>query len=286
MSIYLLQTINGIGIGMLYFLLAVGLSIVFGLLRFVNFAHGTFYLLGAYFCYQMMRWGLSFWLALVVVPLGVGVLGWLTEKLVLRHVYAKPHEFHILVTVGFALIVQEVVILIWGPLGDSMAIPELLNGVVMWGSFVYPKYRLFVIGFTAVLAVLIWYVLEGTRLGSVVRAGSESTEMVSLLGMNVFGIFSLVFGLGVGLAALAGVLAAPIRGASPFMGVEALGVAFVVVVVGGLGSFSGALVGGLLIGIVQSLMSTVWPEGASLMIYVAMAAVLLLRPNGLLGRAV
>ena len=286
MSIYLLQTINGIGIGMLYFLLAVGLSIVFGLLRFVNFAHGTFYLLGAYFCYQMMRWGLSFWLALVVVPLGVGVLGWLTEKLVLRHVYAKPHEFHILVTVGFALIVQEVVILISGPLGDSVAVPELLNGVVMWGSFVYPKYRLFVIGFTAVLAVLIWYVLEGTRLGSVVRAGSESTEMVSLLGMNVFGIFSLVFGLGVGLAALAGVLAAPIRGASPFMGVEALGVAFVVVVVGGLGSFSGALVGGLLIGIVQSLMSTVWPEGASLMIYVAMAAVLLLRPNGLLGRAV
>lgn len=286
MSIYLLQTINGIGIGMLYFLLAVGLSIVFGLLRFVNFAHGTFYLLGAYFCYQMMRWGLSFWLALVVVPLGVGVIGWLTEKLVLRHVYSKPHEFHILVTVGFALIVQEVVILIWGPLGDSVAVPELLNGVVMWGSFVYPKYRLFVIGFTAVLAVLIWYVLEGTRLGSVVRAGSESTEMVSLLGMNVFGIFSLVFGLGVGLAALAGVLAAPIRGASPFMGVEALGVAFVVVVVGGLGSFSGALVGGLLIGIVQSLMSTVWPEGASLMIYVAMAAVLLLRPNGLLGRAV
>ena len=286
MSIYLLQTINGIGIGMLYFLLAVGLSIVFGLLRFVNFAHGTFYLLGAYFCYQMTQWGMSFWLSLVVVPIVVGAIGWLTEKLVLRHVYAKAHEFHILVTVGFALVVQEVVILIWGPLGDSVAVPELLNGVVMWGSFVYPKYRLFVIGFTAVLAVVIWYVLEGTRLGSVVRAGSDSTEMVSLLGMNVFGIFSLVFGLGVGLAALAGVLAAPIRGVSPFMGVEALGVAFVVVVVGGLGSFSGALVGGLLIGIVQSLMSTVWPEGASLMIYVAMAAVLLLRPNGLLGRAV
>lgn len=286
MSIYLLQTINGIGIGMLYFLLAVGLSIVFGLLRFVNFAHGTFYLFGAYFCYQMTQWGMSFWVSLVVVPFVVGAIGWITEKLILRHVYAKPHEFHILITVGFALIAQEVVIMIWGPLGDSVAVPELLNGVVMWGSFIYPKYRLFVIGFTAVLAVIIWYVLEGTRLGSVVRAGSESTEMVSLLGMNVFGIFSLVFGLGVGLAALAGVLAAPIRGVSPFMGVEALGVAFVVVVVGGLGSFSGALVGGLLIGIVQSLMSTLWPEGASLMTYVAMAAVLLLRPNGLLGRAV
>lgn len=284
MSIYLLQTINGIGIGMLYFLLAVGLSIVFGLLRFVNFAHGAFYLLGAYFCYQMTRWGLSFWLSLVVVPLAVGALGWLVEKLMLRHVYAKAHEFHIIVTVGLALVVQELVIVQWGPLGDSVAVPDLLQGVVMWGSFVYPKYRLFVICFTAVLAVLLWWLLEGTRLGSAVRAGSESTEMVSLLGVNVLRIFSLVFALGAATAALAGVLAAPIRGAEPFMGVEALGVAFVIVVVGGLGSFGGALVGGLLIGIVQSVMSTLWPEGARLMIYVAMAAVLLLRPHGLLGR--
>lgn len=284
MSIYLLQTINGIGIGMLYFLLAVGLSIVFGLLRFVNFAHGAFYLIGAYFCYQMTRWGWSFWWTLLLAPLAVGAIGWLTEKLLLRHVYAKPHEFHILVTVGLALVVQELVILQWGPLGDSVAVPELLQGVVMWGSFVYPKYRLFVIGFTAVLAVLLWWVLEGTRLGSAVRAGSESTEMVSLLGLNVFAIFSLVFALGAATAALAGVLAAPIRGAEPFMGIEALGVAFVIVVVGGLGSFSGALVGGILIGIVQSVMSTLWPEGARIMIYVAMAAVLLLRPHGLLGR--
>ena len=284
MSIYLLQTINGIGIGMLYFLLAVGLSIVFGLLRFVNFAHGAFYLIGAYFCYQMTRWGWSFWWTLLLAPLAVGAIGWLTEKLLLRHVYAKPHEFHILVTVGLALVVQELVILQWGPLGDSVAVPDLLQGVVMWGGFVYPKYRLFVIGFTAVLAVLLWWVLEGTRLGSAVRAGSESTEMVSLLGLNVFAIFSLVFALGAATAALAGVLAAPIRGAEPFMGIEALGVAFDIVVVGGLGSFSGALVGGLLIGIVQSVMSTLWPEGARIMIYVAMAAVLLLRPHGLLGR--
>ena len=284
MSIYLLQTINGIGIGMLYFLLAVGLSIVFGLLRFVNFAHGAFYLIGAYFCYQMTRWGWSFWWTLLLAPLAVGAIGWLTEKLLLRHVYAKPHEFHILVTVGLALVVQELVILQWGPLGDSVAVPNLLQGVVMWGGFVYPKYRLFVIGFTAVLALLLWWLLEGTRLGSAVRAGSESTEMVSLLGLNVFAIFSLVFALGAATAALAGVLAAPIRGAEPFMGIEALGVAFVIVVVGGLGSFSGALVGGILIGIVQSVMSTLWPEGARLMIYVAMAAVLLLRPHGLLGR--
>ena len=284
MTVYLLQTINGIGIGMLYFLLAVGLSIVFGLLRFVNFAHGAFYLLGAYLCFQAMQWGLNFWAALVLVPLFVGALGWLAEKLLLRRVYAKPHEFHILVTVGLALAVQEIVIVFWGPLGNSVPTPDLLQGVVMWGDFIYPRYRLFVIGFTAVLAVLLWWVLEGTRLGSAVRAGSESTEMVSLLGINVFRVFSLVFALGAATAALAGVLAAPIRGAEPFMGVEALGVAFVVVVIGGLGSFGGALVGGLLIGIVQSLMSTIWPPGASLMIYIAMAAVLLLRPHGLLGR--
>ncbi|MYN12581.1 branched-chain amino acid ABC transporter permease [Pusillimonas sp. TS35] len=284
MNVYLLQVINGIGIGMLYFLLAVGMSIIFGLLRFVNFAHGAFYLLGAYFCFQAVEWGLDFWLALAIVPLAVGFMGWALERIVLRHVYDKAHEFHILLTVGLALIIQEAVIMVWGPIGENVAPPDILSGVVMWGSFIYPKYRLFVIVFTAVIAAGLWWLLEGTRLGSAVRAGSESTDMVSLLGINVTQIFSLTFGLGVATAALAGVLAAPIRGAEPFMGLEALGIAFVVVVVGGMGRFSGALVGGLLIGIVQSLMSSIWPQGAQLMIYVAMGAVLLLRPYGLLGR--
>ncbi len=284
MNVYLLQIVNGIGLGMLYFLLAVGLSIVFGLLRFVNFAHGAFYLLGAYLAYQLLRWGMNFWLALAVAPLAIGALAWLLEKALLRHVYDHPHEFHILITVGLALVVQEVVILIWGPIGDNIAIPAVLQGVVIWGSFVYPKYRLFVIGFTAVFALALWWVLEGTRIGSAVRAGSESTETVSLLGINVFRILSLVFALGAATAALAGVLAAPIRGVDPFMGLEALSVAFVIVVVGGMGSFGGALVGGLLIGIVQSVMSSLWPQGAQLMIYIAMAAVLLLRPHGLMGR--
>lgn len=284
MNIYLLQLVNGVGIGMLYFLLAVGLSIVFGLLRFVNFGHGAFYLLGAYFCYQITRWGWSFWLALALVPLLVGAIGWTSEKLILRHVYATDHAFHILATVGLALVVQELVIVQWGPLGDSVAAPAALQGVLLWGDWAYPKYRLFVIGLGALLALLLWWLLEGTRLGSVVRAGSESGAMVALLGIDVLRINSLVFGLGAASAALAGVLAAPIRGAEPFMGIEALAVAFVVVVVGGLGSFAGALLGGLLTGVVQSLMSTLWPEGARLMIYVAMAAVLLLRPHGLLGR--
>lgn len=284
MNIYLLQIANGIGIGMLYFLLAVGLSIVFGLLRFVNFSHGAFFLLGAYLCFELGQTGLSFWWSLIIAPLAVGGFAWLVEKLVLRHIYPLPHHFHILFTVGLALVIQEAVISYWGPLGNNISPPELLQGVVIVGDFIYPKYRLFVVAFTAVMALLLWWVLEGTRLGSIVRAGSESTEMVSLLGLNIDRIFSLIFALGAMTAGLAGALVAPIRGAEPFMGVEALGIAFVVVVIGGLGSFTGALVGGLLVGILQSLMSTIWSPGAHLMIYIAMATVMLLRPNGLFGR--
>lgn len=285
MNIYLLQIINGLGIGMLYFLLAVGLSLIFGLLGFVNFAHGAFFLVGAYVCFQLVSAGTDFWWTIVLGPLVVGLLAWIAEKVVLRHVYRLPHEFHILITVGLALVLQEAVILQWGALGKNVAPPESLDGVVLWGDFVYPKYRLFVIGATTLLALGMWWLLERTRLGAIVRAGSESTDMVSMLGLNIERTFSLVFALGAATAALAGVLTAPIRGVDPFMGVEALGIAFVVVVVGGMGSFSGALVGGLLVGIVQSLMSSLWPEGARLMIYVVMAGVLLLRPNGLLGRA-
>jgi len=285
MNVYLFQLVNGIGLGMLYFVLAVGLSIIFGLLRFVNFAHGAFFLLGAYGCFQLVSAGVNFWLTLVLGPVVVGVFAWVVESLVFRRVYHLPHELHILLTVGLALVLQEAVIMLWGPLGNNVAPPEALQGVVMWGDFIYPKYRLFVIGVGVVMALVLGALLEGTRLGAIVRAGSESSEMVSLLGLNIQRIFSVVFALGAATAALAGVLAAPIRGVDPFMGAEALGIAFVAVVVGGMGSFAGALAGGLLVGIVQSVMSTLWPPGANLMVYVAMALVLLLRPNGLLGRA-
>jgi len=285
MNVYLFQLVNGIGLGMLYFVLAVGLSIIFGLLRLVNFAHGAFFLLGAYGCFQLVSAGLDFWWTLLLGPLLVGLLAWLFETTLFRKIYHLPHELHILITVGLALVLQEAVILYWGPLGHNVAPPDMLQGAVMFGDFVYPKYRLFVIGVGVLMAIVLGFVLEGTRLGAIVRAGSESAETVSLLGLNIRRIFSMVFALGAATAALAGVLAAPIRGVDPFMGVEALGIAFVAVVVGGMGSFTGALVGGLLVGIVQSMMSTLWPPGANLMIYVAMAVVLLLRPNGLMGRA-
>ena len=262
MNVYLLQIVNGIGVGMLYFLLAVGLSIVFGLLRFVNFAHGAFYLLGAYLCYQALQWSANFWVALAVVPLVVGAFAWSVEKLVLRHVYAQQHEFHILATVEPRSCCRSARSS-RGPARRQRAAARRAERRRDLGRLRLPKYRLFVIAFTAVLAALLWWVLEGTRLGSTVRAGSESTEMVSLLGINVTRVFSLVFALGAATAALAGVLAAPIRGVDPFMGIEALGVAFVVVVVGGMGNFLGALVGGLLVGIVQSLMSTLAGRGAA-----------------------
>jgi branched-chain amino acid transport system permease protein len=285
MNLYLLQLVNGIGLGMIYFVLAVGLSIIFGLLRFVNFSHGAFFLLGAYGCYQLVQLGLDFWWTLLLGPLIVGLLAWLVETFLFRRVYHLPHGVHILITVGLAMVIQEAVILQWGPVGANVAPPDLLQGVVMWGSFIYPKYRLFVIAVGILMAVVLGLLLEGTRLGAIVRAGSESTEMISLLGVDIQRVFAAVFALGAATAALAGVLAAPIRGVDPFMGVEVLGIAFVAVVVGGMGSFAGALAGGLLVGIVQSMMSTIWPPGANLMIYVAMALVLLLRPNGLLGRA-
>ncbi len=284
MTLYLAQICNGIGIGMIYFLIAVGLSIIFGIMNFVNFAHGAFYLLGAYLCYTIVEATGNFWIALAVAPLLVGMGGWMGERSFLHRLYRAPHMFQILLTLGLALVIQEIVVIVWGPIGQHVSTPALLRGVLILGSFAYPKYRLFVIGFSAALALALWLLLERTTYGAILRAGTESTEMVSLLGIDVFRVFSFTFALGAFLAGLAGVLAAPIRGVEPFMGPEALVIGFVVVVIGGMGSFSGALAGGLLIGIVQSVMSSLWSEGANLMIYVAMALVILLRPRGLLGR--
>jgi branched-chain amino acid transport system permease protein len=284
-TLYLIQLLNGIGVGMIYFLIAVGLSVIFGIMNFVNFAHGAFFLLGAYFCFAVTQATGSFWLAIVAGPAGVALLAWLAERYFLNRLYRLPHMFQILVTLGLALVIQEAVIIVWDPVGKHVSAPALLRGVLFFGNFAYPTYRLFVIAFTAVLALLLWLLLERTRYGAVLRAGTESMEMVSLLGIDIFGVFSLTFALGAALAGVAGVLAAPIRGFEPFMGPEALAIAFVVVVIGGMGSFGGALAGGILVGVVQSMMSSLWSAGAEIMIYVAMALVILLRPHGLFGRA-
>jgi branched-chain amino acid transport system permease protein len=283
-QLLLFQVLNGVGIGMIYFLLSVGLTLIFGLMRFVNFAHGAFYLAAAYIAYAVVLWTGSFWWALLLGPALVAVLALAIERLLLRHTYALPHEAQILITFAVALIIQEAVILLFTPLGHNVAVPAALSGVLFLGPYVYPAYRLAVVGAAALVAIVLWFAIERTKMGSILRAGSESAEMVGLLGINVDRVFMATFALGAALAGLAGVLVAPIRGVEPFMSAEALGIAFVVVVVGGLGTLSGALVGGILIGLVQSIMSTLWPEGAQLMIYAAMALVILVRPTGLLGR--
>ncbi|MGO4715490.1 branched-chain amino acid ABC transporter permease [Bradyrhizobium sp. 2TAF24] len=284
LNLLLTQIVNGLGVGMIYFMIAIGLSIIFGIMHFINIAHGAFYLVGAYLCYVLIAATGNFWLALVLAPAIVGVVAWLAEPGV-RRLYDLPASFQILATLGLALIIQEVVILIFDPVGKNVAAPALLRGAVMFGDFAYPKYRLFVIAVAAAIAAVLWLLLERTNYGAVLRAGTESMPTVELLGIDISRTFSLTFAIGAALTALAGVLIAPIRGVEPFMGVEALSIAFVVIVIGGIGSFTGALVGGLLIGVVQSVMTVFWAAGASVMIYVAMALVILLRPHGLLGRA-
>jgi branched-chain amino acid transport system permease protein len=284
-QLLLFQVLNGLGIGMIYFLLSVGLTLIFGLMRFVNFAHGAFYLVAAYLTYAITQATGNFWWALLAAPLIVGLLALVVERVLLRHTYAMTHEAQILITFAVALFMQEAVIFLFGPQAQNVPTPAALSGIVFLGPYVYPAYRLAVVACVALIAIVLWFVVERTKLGAALRAGSENTEMVGLLGINVDRVFMVTFALGGALAGLAGVLAAPMRGVEPFMSVEALGIAFVVVVVGGLGTLSGALLGGLLIGFVQSIMSTLWPQGAQLMIYAAMALVILTRPAGLMGRS-
>lgn len=285
MAIYLFQVINGIGLGMIYFLIAVGLSITLGMLGFVNFAHGIFYLLGAYLTFQLGSWTGSFWVAALLVPPIVALFAFLIERGVLDRTYTMAHKYQIIATLGIVLIVQEIVVILWGTLGHGISVPDGLTGIVMLGPFPYPVYRIFVVAVAAAIAFGLWLLLERTKFGALVRAGSESAEMVTLLGVDIRLVMSATFALGAFIAAIAGVLIAPIRGAEPHMNIEALGIAFVVLIIGGMGSYTGSIIAALLIGIVQSVMSTVWPEGSQLMVYLFMILVLIAAPRGLMGRS-
>ena len=283
-QLLIFQVLNGIGIGMIYFMLSVGLSMIFGLMRFVNFAHGAFYLIAAYVAYATAAWTGSVLPALLIGPIVAAAFALVSERLLLRKTYDLPHETQILLTFALALLAQEVVIIFFGTLGKNVPVPEALSGIILLGDFVYPTYRLFVVVVAAIVALVAWLALERTRFGAILRAGSENSEMVGLLGVPVERVFMAAFALGGALAGLAGALAAPLRGVEPLMGREALAVSFVVVILGGIGSFSGALVAGLLVGLIQSVMSTVWPAGAQLTVYAAMIVILLIRPAGLMGR--
>jgi branched-chain amino acid transport system permease protein len=287
MALILAQFFNGISLGMIYVLMAIGLTVVFGMLNIINFAHGAVYAIGAYLAFQFSimlgQWAGNFWVAIFLSPVVAGLLGALIEVWLLRRMQAEEHVYQILLTFGISLILQEVIIMIWGPVGKSIPMPKELAGVQDFGVFSFPDYRIFLIVFIAAICLVSWLLIEKTSYGSIIRAGTENRNMVNCLGIDIYKVFTVVFALGVGLAALAGALTLPMRGAQPLMGDTILTLCFVVVVIGGMGSFTGAILGGLIVGVVESMMALIWPPGAMLSIFAAMALVILIRPRGLLG---
>ena len=282
-SLLLSQILNGVVTGMLYALMGIGLSIITGILNIPNFAHGAMFAVGAYLVYTVLNVLGNFWLALLLAPVGVALLGLAIEYAGIRRLYAAGHDYQLLLTFGLSLIITEGIIIVWGPVGMSQPPPPLLRGGVDLGITIYPKYRLFVMAMAGLLVLGAWLFLEKTHYGAIMRAGIEDKEMVSLLGIDIQGLFTAAFALGAYLAGIAGALTAPIRGLNPLMGVDMLGIAFVVVALGGLGNLPGAIVAGLMIGVAQSLVALVWPEASVAVIFAVMAAVLLVRPQGLFG---
>ncbi len=282
-SLLFSQILNGVVTGMLYALMGIGLSIITGVLNIPNFAHGAMFAVGAYLMFTLIHAVGNFWIALVIAPLGVALLGLVIEYAGIRSLYAAGHDYQLLLTFGLSLILTESIILVWGPVGMSQVPPPLLRGGVDLGITFYPKYRLFVMVMAGLLVLAAWLFLEKTRYGAIMRAGIENKEMVSLLGIDIHRLFTAAFAFGAYLAGIAGALTAPIRGLNPLMGVDMLGIAFVVVALGGLGNLPGAIVAGLIIGVAQSLVALVWPEASVAVIFAVMAAVLLVRPQGLFG---
>ncbi len=279
------QLFTGLVLGGVFVLLAIGLSLIFGLMTVVNFAHGSLYMLGAYFGFMLLGLTGSFWLALVLAPLMVGTFGLLIERFMVRRLYGRSPDDPLLLTFGLSLVLVEAVKLVWGKVGLALDPPRALAQAVNLGFMTFPVYRLFVIALTALVLLGLWLFLERTNVGLIIRAGSRDPLMVRALGVDLGRIWLLVFGIGTALAGLAGILAGPMRGVYAEMGVTIIIESFVVVVVGGMGSLLGAIVAGVIIGEVVSLTTFFAPKLAEIMVFVVMAAVLLLRPSGLYGEA-
>ena len=279
------QVFTGLVLGMIFVLLAIGLSLIFGLLTVVNFAHGSLYMLGAYFGVFVYGVTKSFWLSLIIAPLMVGTVGLLIERFLIRRLYGRSPDDPLLLTFGLSLIIVEGVRIIWGKIGLTIDPPKALGTAVNLGFMNFPAYRLFVIAVTVAVLVAIWLFLERTNVGLIIRAGSRDPLMVRALGIDLSRIWLLVFGIGTGLAGLAGILAGPMRGVYAEMGVTMVIESFVVIVVGGMGSLVGAVVAGLLMGQVVGLTTYFAPALAEIMVFIAMAVVLLVRPSGLFGEA-
>jgi len=275
--------INGIVLGAIYVLLAIGLSIIFGMIGIVNLTHGILYMLGAYATVTLAPY-IGFFPNLIVSPLLVALLGMAVEAAFLRRIYTGDPALGLLFTFGLAMFLEQVVRAAWGPQGIPFQIPEVLRGAIAAGPVIYSKYRYF-IGLCSIVVIAgLWLFLEKTPYGMIIRAGSHDPDMVRVLGISLKPVFTAVFGLGVALAAVSGVLASPLAGVEPAMGTNTGTFAFVVVVIGGLGSFWGSIIAGLMVGEVESFCIFFWPPMADAAKFALMIAILLLRPRGLLGR--
>ena len=279
------QLVAGIALGAIYALLAIGLSLIFGMLTVVNFAHGAFFMVGAFLGVYFLGVTGSFWFSLLLVPLATALIGLVTERFLVRPLYGRGIDYPLLLTFGLSYVLVDAMRFAFGIEGVASSSPAAPRGATDLGFGFFPTYRLFLILATAVVIGALWLFIEKTRYGLIIRAGARDPEIVRVLGIDVGRVWLLVFCIGTGIAGLAGALAAPTRAVNPEMGIAVLAESFVVTVVGGMGSLPGAVVAGLLVGIVFSLTSLFAPEYAELSIFVLMAVVLLVRPQGLFGKA-
>jgi len=266
-------------------MLSLGLAVIFGLLGIVNFAHGALYMIGAYVAwFALEKFQLGFWWALILAPLVVGALGVVVERTLLKRLYKIDPIYGLLLTFGLALIAEGIFRDQFGVSGQQYAVPELLQGATNLGFMVLPNYRGFVVFASLLVCLATWYTIERTRLGSYLRAGTENPALVQAFGVNVPMMVMLTYGAGAGLAALAGVLAAPIIQITPLMGSNLIIIVFAVVVIGGMGSILGSILTGLALGLVEGLTKVFYPEASSIVVFVIMAIVLVIRPAGLFGK--
>jgi len=285
LSLLALQLMTGIALGAVYALLALGLSLIFGMLTVVNFAHGAFFMVGAFLGVYFLGLTGNFWFSLLLTPLAVGAVGLVAERFLVRPLYGRGIDYPLLLTFGLSYVMIEAMRVAFGIEGVATSTPPELRGAVNLGFGHFPLYRLFLIGATALVVIGLWLFIEKTRFGLIIRAGSRDPEIVRVLGIDISRVWLLVFGIGTAIAGLSGVLAAPTRAVNPEMGISVLAESFVVTVVGGMGSLPGAVVAGLLVGVVFSMTSLFAPDLAELSIFVLMAVVLLIKPQGFFGKA-
>lgn len=277
------QLLNGLTLGLMYVIIASGLSLIFGLMEVINFAHGALYMLGAYFGLSLFKLTGNFWLSLLVGPSIVGLVGMLLEYSTFRPLYGRSPLYHILLTFGLVLVIGNAAEIVWGKAYHLFPRPKGLEGMVGFFGITYPAYRLFVLIIGVGLSAFFWFMLKRTRFGLIIRAGTHDREITSAFGIDISRYFTVVFGFGVAMAGAAGVLMAPILSVHPHMGDGIIITAFIVVVVGGLGSLSGATLAGILIGVLESFSVVLFPAFTGAMMYMVMVIVLLVRPQGLLG---